>query len=117
MDTSPSTPIVTDEEEIETASVPFFANGNGHSPHAPPKVVDLRSDTVTKPTPAMRVAMANAEVDDDVLGADPTVAKLQNHVAAMFGKEAALFVPTGTMGNLICVLAHCEVSFYVPYGT
>ncbi|CAI5522084.1 unnamed protein product [Closterium sp. Naga37s-1] len=73
------------------------------------RVVDLRSDTVTKPTGAMREAMKNAEVDDDVIGIDPTVDRLQRQVATMMGKEAGLFVPSGTMGNLICVLVHCEV--------
>lgn len=63
--------------------------------------VDLRSDTVTKPTPAMRKAMAEAEVGDDVYGEDPTVIKLEQKVAELFEKEAALFVPTGTMGNLL----------------
>ncbi|CAI7933589.1 unnamed protein product [Closterium sp. NIES-54] len=72
------------------------------------RVVDLRSDTVTKPTGAMREAMKNAEVDDDVIGIDPTVDRLQRQVAQMMGKEAGLFVPSGTMGNLICVLVHCE---------
>nr|KYP74540.1 L-allo-threonine aldolase [Cajanus cajan] len=71
--------------------------------------VDLRSDTVTKPTEAMRIAMANAEVDDDVLGNDPTAFLLETEMARMMGKEAALFVPSGTMGNLICVLVHCDV--------
>lgn len=74
------------------------------------RVVDLRSDTVTKPTAQMLVAMANAEVDDDVLGVDPTVQKLQQQMAKVCGKEAGLFVPSGTMGNLISVLVHCEVS-------
>ncbi|GAB2211425.1 hypothetical protein Drorol1_Dr00024738 [Drosera rotundifolia] len=73
------------------------------------KTVDLRSDTVTKPTDAMRVAMANAEVDDDVLGYDPTALRLEKEVASIMGKEAALFVPSGTMGNLISVLVHCDV--------
>ncbi|GJP46955.1 hypothetical protein CLOM_g6192 [Closterium sp. NIES-68] len=73
------------------------------------RVVDLRSDTVTKPTAAMREAMKTAEVDDDVIGVDPTVDRLQKQVAQMMGKEAGLFVPSGTMGNLICVLVHCEV--------
>ncbi|CAI5945547.1 unnamed protein product [Closterium sp. NIES-64] len=72
------------------------------------RVVDLRSDTVTKPTGAMREAMKNADVDDDVIGIDPTVDRLQRQVATMMGKEAGLFVPSGTMGNLICVLVHCE---------
>jgi threonine aldolase len=70
-------------------------------------VVDLRSDTVTQPTPEMRVAMAEAQVGDDVFGEDPTVNRLQELAAARMGKEAALFVPSGTMGNLAAVLAHC----------
>jgi threonine aldolase len=73
----------------------------------PDRVVDLRSDTVTKPGPAMRAAIASAEVDDDVLGHDPTTAELEKRVAALLGKEAALFVPSGTMANQICVRAHC----------
>lgn len=64
-------------------------------------MIDLRSDTVTKPTPEMRRAMAEAEVGDDVYGEDPTVNRLQQRAAEIFGKEAALFVPTGTMGNTI----------------
>ncbi|CAN6895213.1 unnamed protein product [Brassica oleracea] len=71
--------------------------------------VDLRSDTVTRPTDAMRKAMASAEVDDDILGYDPTARHLEEEMAKMTGKEAALFVPSGTMGNLICVMVHCEV--------
>ncbi|XP_059665751.1 probable low-specificity L-threonine aldolase 2 isoform X2 [Cornus florida] len=73
------------------------------------KTVDLRSDTVTKPTEAMRAAMANADVDDDVLGNDPTALRLETEMARIAGKEAGLFVPSGTMGNLISVLVHCEV--------
>eukprot|EP00250_Pteridium_aquilinum_P006625 c16503_g1_i1 orf=970-2070(+) len=73
------------------------------------RIVDLRSDTVTKPTPAMREAMASAEVDDDVLGVDPTVDRLQQQMAQICGKDAGLFVASGTMGNLISVLVHCEV--------
>ncbi len=65
--------------------------------------VDLRSDTVTRPTPAMRRAMAEAEVGDDVYGEDPTVNKLQQRAAEIFGREAALFVPSGSMGNLIAI--------------
>src|SRR3954465_16067661 len=64
-------------------------------------MIDLRSDTVTKPTPAMRQAMLNAEVGDDVYHEDPTVNRLEERAAAICGKEAALFVPTGTMGNTI----------------
>ncbi|XP_051116817.1 low-specificity L-threonine aldolase 1-like [Andrographis paniculata] len=71
--------------------------------------VDLRSDTVTKPTEAMRAAMAHAEVDDDVLGYDPSAAHLESEMARIMGKEAALFVPSGTMANLICVLTHCQI--------
>lgn len=70
--------------------------------------LDLRSDTVTKPTPEMREAMAEAEVGDDVYGDDPTVNKLQERAAEMLGKEAALFVPSGTMGNLLALLVHCS---------
>jgi len=70
--------------------------------------VDLRSDTVTKPTPEMREAMAEAEVGDDVYGDDPTVNQLQVKAAEMLGKEAALFVPSGTMGNLLALLVHCS---------
>ena len=72
------------------------------------KAIDLRSDTVTLPTPEMRAAMAQAIVGDDVYGEDPTVNRLQALAAAMVGKEAALFVPSGTMGNLAAVLAHCQ---------
>ena len=70
--------------------------------------IDLRSDTVTKPTPEMREAMAEAEVGDDVYGDDPTVNRLEEIAAEMLGKEAALFVPSGTMGNLIALLVHCQ---------
>ena len=70
--------------------------------------VDLRSDTVTKPTPEMREAMAEAEVGDDVYRDDPTVNRLEEVAAEMLGKEAALFVPSGTMGNLVSLLVHCR---------
>jgi threonine aldolase len=69
-------------------------------------MIDLRSDTVTKPTPAMRRAMASAEVGDDVYGEDPTVNRLQERAAEIFEKEAAIFVPTGSMGNQIAVKLH-----------
>src|ERR1700681_202646 len=68
--------------------------------------VDLRSDTVTKPTPEMRQAMAEAEVGDDVYGEDPTVNRLQERAAELFGREAAVFVPSGSMGNLIAMRIH-----------
>lgn len=69
--------------------------------------IDLRSDTVTLPTPAMREAMYRAELGDDVFGEDPTVQRLEEMAAEKVGKEAALFVPSGTMGNLVSVLTHC----------
>jgi len=72
------------------------------------KVIDLRSDTVTRPTPAMRSAMAGAEVGDDVYGEDPTVNRLQDLAAGMLQKEAALFVSSGTQSNLLGLLSHCE---------
>ena len=70
--------------------------------------IDLRSDTVTQPTPEMREAMAEAEVGDDVYGDDPTVNRLEELAAEMLGKESALFVPSGTMGNLLALLVHCQ---------
>jgi threonine aldolase len=70
--------------------------------------IDLRSDTVTRPTPAMRAAVHAAEVGDDVFNEDPAVNRLQEKVAALLGKEAALFVPSGTMSNQICVKAHTQ---------
>ncbi len=72
------------------------------------KIIDLRSDTVTLPTQAMRTAMAQAEVGDDVLNEDPTIHKLQSLAAQKIGKEAALFIPSGTMGNLVSLLSHCS---------
>jgi len=72
------------------------------------KPIDLRSDTVTQPTAAMRAAMAAAEVGDDVFHDDPSVNALQERIAALLGKEAALFVPTGTQSNLCGLMAHCE---------
>ena len=70
------------------------------------KIIDLRSDTVTKPSPEMRRAMAEAEVGDDVFMEDPTVNRLQERTAEIFGREAALFVPSGSMGNLTCIVVH-----------
>ena len=92
---------------MSAATSPVHANGtNGHTPAA--RIIDMRSDTVTRPTPEMRAAMSTAEVGDDVYSDDPTVNRLQQLAAEMSGKEAALFVPSGTMGNLICVLTHCR---------
>jgi threonine aldolase len=70
--------------------------------------IDLRSDTVTRPTPGMRAAMAAAEVGDDVFGDDPTVQQLEARVAEMLGKEAALYVPSGTMSNQVGLRVHCQ---------
>ncbi len=84
------------------------------SPSNPPvptgetmRIIDLRSDTVTRPTPSMRRAMAEAQVGDDVFGEDPTVNSLEKTAAERLGKQAALFVASGTMGNLVSVLSHC----------
>src|SRR5438270_779025 len=71
-------------------------------------MIDLRSDTVTKPSPAMREAMAQAEVGDDVFGEDPTVNRLQDVAARLLGKDASLFVPSGTMGNQLSVRLHTK---------
>lgn len=72
------------------------------------RVIDLRSDTVTKPTPEMRAAMASADVGDDVYGEDPTINQLEQFAAETFGKEAAIFVPTGSMGNQIALRLHTQ---------
>src|SRR5512137_1846229 len=72
------------------------------------KFIDLRSDTVTRPCPAMRAAMAAAEVGDDVYGEDPTVNRLEAFVADLLGTEAALFAASGTQANLLALLAHCR---------
>ncbi|MDQ2736918.1 MAG: aminotransferase class I/II-fold pyridoxal phosphate-dependent enzyme, partial [Pseudomonadota bacterium] len=72
------------------------------------KTVDLRSDTVTRPTAAMRAAMSEAPLGDDVFGDDPSANALQEKIAAVLGKEAALFVSSGTQGNLCALLSHCQ---------
>ena len=72
------------------------------------KPIDLRSDTVTRPTPAMWDAMRAAELGDDVFGDDPTVNALQERIAADLGFEAALFMPTGTQSNLCALMSHCQ---------
>lgn len=72
------------------------------------KIIDLRSDTVTRPTAAMRQAMANAEVGDDVYGEDPTINRLESLAAEMLGQEATVFVSSGTQGNLLALLSHCQ---------
>jgi threonine aldolase len=71
-------------------------------------MIDLRSDTVTRPTPAMREAMASAEVGDDVYSEDPTINRLEKEAAEIFGREASIFVPTGTMGNQIAIRLHTQ---------
>src|SRR5947209_19124310 len=73
-------------------------------------IIDLRSDTVTRPTPEMRRSMAEAEVGDDVYGEDPTVNRLEAAAARIFQREAALFVPTGTMGNQMAIKVHTRPS-------
>jgi threonine aldolase len=73
-----------------------------------PHLIDLRSDTVTRPSPEMRAAMAEARVGDDVFGEDPTVRELEERTAEMLGKDAALFVPSGTMGNQLGIRVHCQ---------
>ncbi len=80
-------------------------------------LIDLRSDTVTKPTPEMRRAMAEAEVGDDVLGDDPTVIELEERAAELLGKEAGLFVSSGTQGNLVAQLAHLQRGMETIAGT
>ena len=72
------------------------------------RYIDLRSDTVTNPTVEMREAMFKAEVGDDVYGDDPTVKELEEYSAKLVGKEAALFVPSGTFGNQLCLMTHCK---------
>jgi threonine aldolase len=85
-----------------------MAHGETTSHQNGRKVTDLRSDTVTRPTPQMREAMAKAVVGDDQYGEDPTVRRLEQRAAELVGKEAAVYVPSGTMGNLTSVLAHCD---------
>ena len=71
-------------------------------------MIDLRSDTVTKPSPGMRAAMAAADVGDDVFRDDPTVNALEARAAEMLGKEASLFLSSGTQANLVAVMSHCQ---------
>ena len=80
------------------------------------RLIDLRSDTVTRPSAGMRRAMAEAEVGDDVFGEDPTVNRLQERAAALLGKEAALFVPSGSMANQIALKVHCQPGDEVIVG-
>src|SRR5918911_5474728 len=80
-------------------------------------VVDLRSDTVTRPSAGMRRAMIEAPLGDDVFGDDPTVNRLQEHAAALFGFEAALLFPTGTQSNLAALMSHCQRGDEVILGS
>ena len=80
------------------------------------RIIDLRSDTVTQPTESMRLAMAEAEVGDDVMGEDPTILRLEEMAAEMMGKEASLFTASGTMSNLIAALTHCSRGRRGAYG-
>jgi Beta-eliminating lyase len=73
------------------------------------RVVDLRSDTITSPSPPMLQTAMSAPTGDDVMGEDPTVLELEAYMADMFGKESGLFVPTGSMANLTAIMAHCNV--------
>ncbi len=97
-------------EAVSASTVAYGSSGLAALPAAPPDslpLVDLRSDTVTRPGAAMRRAMAEAEVGDDVFGDDPTVNALQQRIAGLTGHEAALFMPSGTASNLCALLAHC----------
>ena len=89
------------KEQTEVSATATLETGRAVLP-----VVDLRSDTVTKPTPEMRRAMAEAEVGDDVYGEDPTVNRLEQRAAEIFGREAALYVPSGSMGNVVAMRVH-----------
>ena len=81
------------------------------------EILDFRSDTLTRPTDAMRRAMADAEVGDDVFDEDPTIRRLEARIAEMTGKEAALYVPSGTMSNLIAIRLHCRPGDELPPAT
>src|SRR5688500_2987749 len=82
-----------------------------------PDIVDLRSDTVTRPSPGMRKAMMEAELGDDVFGDDPTVNRLQERAAEIFGFEAALLFPSGTQSNLAALMSHCQRGEEVILGS
>ncbi len=84
----------------------MYSSANDNGSNATDALIDLRSDTVTKPSPEMRRAMFEAEVGDDVYGEDPTINRLEQRAAEIFGREAALFVPSGTMGNQIAIKLH-----------
>jgi threonine aldolase len=100
---------------MELVSSNPVANGSLRESKSTPRVVDLRSDILTRLTDTMGAAMAKADVDDDVLGSDPMADQLQRQVAKLMGKEAGLFVASGTTGNIISVLVHCEVSAFFSF--
>src|SRR5579863_5791256 len=93
---------------MATQSLQSNISGSEQQDLKPASIIDLRSDTVTKPTAEMRRAMAEAEVGDDVYGEDPSVNRLEQRTAEIFKREAALFVPTGTMGNQIAIKVHTQ---------
>ena len=97
-----------DQSPSSTYTSTWYEEERVTSATPPERVVDLRSDTVTKPTPEMRRAMAEAEVGDDVFGEDPTVARLERMAAERLGKEAGLFVTSGTQGNQVSLMAHTQ---------
>src|SRR6476659_667997 len=84
----------------------MYSSSHHNCPKTTDALIDLRSDTVTKPSPAMRKAMFEAEVGDDVYAEDPTINKLEQRAAEIFGREAGLVVPSGTMGNQIAAKLH-----------
>jgi threonine aldolase len=92
--------------QLASGAWPLPADAHLYSAPMSDRLIDLRSDTVTRPTPEMRRAMAEAELGDDVFGDDPTVIALEERAAELTGREAALFVASGTMGNLVCQMAH-----------
>ncbi|MEW2165258.1 low-specificity L-threonine aldolase [Streptomyces sp. NPDC007084] len=100
-------PTTDTSRAIDADDVPRDQTGTDAAPGGPGRPVDLRSDTVTRPTEAMRRAMAEAEVGDDVFGDDPTVNALQERIAGILGFESALFVSSGTQSNLCALLTHC----------
>lgn len=100
--------VVVGRRRMHSTTRWFIRSYSSSSATSSGRIVDLRSDTVTKPTSYMLRAATQAETGDDVMGEDPTVKKLEEYVANLFGKERALFVPTGTMGNLCAIMAHCH---------
>ena len=97
-------------------NLPAFRTFHPHNEVMFMSIIDLRSDTITKPTDAMRQAMAGAEVGDDVYGEDPSINRLQERAAEMLGKEAGLLMASGTMSNLVAILSHCQRGDEVVMG-